>query len=268
MNAPTNTLSADYPRFKDRIVSVSDRAGTYALRFASNETDLDRIAKLRFEVFNIELSEGLSGSWETCRDRDAFDAHCHHLMVVDQGSGEVVGTYRMQTHHMAHAGAGFYSDGEFVLATLGDDFLGQSVELGRACIARAHRNSRVLYLLWRGLAAYMLHNHQRYFFGCCSLTSQDPADGWHVTQHLRDKGLLHETLRVEPRAELACFDASFNPGPSQTRVRLPRLMRTYLDYGARIAGAPAIDRQFKTIDFLAVFDMQTIAPRVRRLFVD
>ncbi len=268
MNATTNTTSLVYPRFPNRIPGVDNVAGGYALRFARNEDELDRVAKLRFEVFNLELQEGLSESWSTLRDRDQYDRHCHHLIVVEQSTDEVVGTYRMQTHDMATAGAGFYSDDEFVLSSLGDDFLTQAVELGRACVARTHRNSRVLFLLWRGLASYMLHNQQRYFFGCCSLTSQDPADGWHVMQLLRERQLLHKTLHVQPRAQLACFDEDFDPGPSLERVRLPRLMRTYMDYGARIAGPPVIDTQFKTIDFLAVFDMHTISSRVRRLFVD
>lgn len=268
----TATPAKTYPAFPEALPRVNDTAGHYALRFARNADDLDQITKLRFEVFNVELSEGLDESWQTCRDVDRFDAQCHHMMVVDTRSNEVVGTYRMQTAEMARAGDGFYSDGEFELGTLGDGFLGTAVELGRACVALAHRNSRVLFLLWRGLARYMQHNRRRYFFGCCSLTSQDPLEGWAVMKKLERRGQMHETLRVKPRAELACFGTDFVP-PSDlsddlARAKLPRLMRTYLDNGARIAGEPVIDRAFKTIDFLAVFDMQAISPRVRRLFVD
>ena len=35
---------------------------------------------------------------------------------------------------------------------------------------------------------------------------------------------------------------------------IPKLLRAYLSLGARICGAPAIDREFGTIDFLAVLD--------------
>ncbi|MFK7885328.1 MAG: GNAT family N-acetyltransferase [Gammaproteobacteria bacterium] len=268
MTSTTTNQSPAYPVCEHAIPDIADCAGNYQLRFARNADDLDQIAKLRFAVFNVELQEGLNESWQTCRDVDQFDPHCHHLMVVETTTDEIVGTYRMQTAEMARSGNGFYSDGEFILATLGDEFLDQAVELGRACVALNHRNSKVLFLLWRGLAAYMLHNQRRYFFGCCSLTSQDPVEGWHVLQHLRQRGLMHESLNVQPRPELACFEKDFNPGPPETRIRLPRLMRTYVDYGARIAGEPVIDRQFKTIDFLAVFDMNTISARAKRLFVD
>lgn len=266
MSSATTQLA--YPRFAEALPDVKERAGKYELRFATSTQDLDRVAKLRFEVFNVELSEGLDESWRTCRDLDDFDPHCHHMMVINTVTNEVVGTYRMQTAEMAAAGAGFYSDGEFELTSLGADFLSASVELGRACVALSHRNRRVLYLLWRGLARYMQHNDQRYFFGCCSLTSQDPQDGWAVMKQLENGNLLHPTLRATPRPALACFGGDFVPPAVPRELRMPRLMRTYLDNGARIAGEPVIDREFKTIDFLAVFDMEKITPRVRRLFVD
>lgn len=264
----TDTPLAVYPRHRRGLPRVADTAGPYALRFACDERDLDRIAKLRFEVFNLELREGLSESYGTCRDRDRFDDHCHHMMVMDTRSDEVVGTYRMQTAPMAAGGHGFYSAEEFDLAPLAAGFLPDAVELGRACVARAHRNSRVLFLLWRGLAAYVRHNRRRYFFGCCSLTSQDPDDGWHAMAHLRDRGLVHATWRVQPQALVRCYAADYVAGARAGRFKLPRLMRMYMDYGARVAGPPAIDRDFKTIDFLALFDMETISPRARRMFVD
>jgi putative hemolysin len=47
----------------------------------------------------------------------------------------------------------------------------------------------------------------------------------------------------------------------------PRLFRAYLDVSARLCGPPAIDREFKTIDFLTLIDLQRTPDRVRtRLF--
>lgn len=267
MTASDTTLAL-YPRHAAGLPHSADTAGPYALAFARDARDLDRVTKLRFEVFNLELREGLTASYGTLRDRDPYDDQCHHMLVIDTRDGEVVGTYRMQTQAMADAGRGFYSADEFDLTPLAGAFLPEAVELGRACVARAHRNSRVLYLLWRGLAAYVLHNRKRYFFGCCSLTSQDPDDGWQALAHLRQRGLMHPAWRVEPREAVRCFAADYRGGERAGRFRLPRLMRMYMDYGARVAGPPAIDRAFKTIDFLALFDMNTISPRAKRLFVE
>ena len=53
--------------------------------------------RLRFEVFNLELSEGLAESHFTGLDIDPFDAICQHLVVEHVSTGEIIGTYRLQT---------------------------------------------------------------------------------------------------------------------------------------------------------------------------
>jgi putative hemolysin len=47
---------------------------------------------------------------------------------------------------------------------------------------------------------------------------------------------------------------------------MPRLFRAYLDISARICGPPAIDREFKTIDFLTLVDLRALPDRVRTRF--
>ncbi len=264
-SSQTPTRSA-YPRHREALPAFAEASGQYSARFAVSARDLDEIQRLRFAVFNLELAEGLTRSYASCRDEDAYDAHCHHLMVVERNSDTVIGTYRMQTRDMA-ARLGFYSETEFNLDALRREFLPAAVELGRACIAAEHRNTRVLFLLWRGLAAYMLHNDKRYFFGCCSLTSQDPAVGLQVLRQLETAGHIDTRWAVTAQPGMECC-ADGHPPAEREPVPIPRLMRTYLQYGARIAGPPAIDRSFGTIDYLAVFDLQGISPRIRRMFLD
>jgi putative hemolysin len=236
-------------------------AGGYVLRFARTAADVEAVLRLRYEIFNIELNEGLDASHITGRDEDEFDPQCHHLMVVEQNSGKVIGTYRMQTREMALAGQGFYSESEFDLTGLSDAVLDNAVELGRACIDQSHRNMRVLLLLWRGLAAYVAHHHKRYLFGCCSLTSQDPAEGQRVMNYLEAHGHTHPTLCLQPQPDYACAS-----DVQDTRAKLPRLMKIYLAYGAKICSQPAIDRHFKTIDYLALIDVQQLDPQTYRYF--
>src|SRR5262245_54227793 len=95
----------------------------YAVRYARTANELDAVLALRFEVFNLELGEGLALSYETGRDEDEFDAVCRHLMVVERASGRVVGTYRLQTSAIAAAARGFYSATEFDLFTLPTEVL-------------------------------------------------------------------------------------------------------------------------------------------------
>jgi len=257
----------NYPRCGEAIPELALSDGRYRLRFLKDAAELKRVFRLRFEVFNLELGEGFESSFETGLDRDDYDRYCHHLAVEDVQSGSIVGTYRMQTSRMAENGAGFYSAEEFDLGGVPAEVLADSVELGRACIDREHRNTQVLYLLWKGLAAYITHNSKRYLFGCCSLTSLDPEEGWQVMAQIEREGLLDEAIRARPHSGMACYPPGFR-GAVATEVRLPRLFRTYLRFGAKVCGEPAIDRRFGTIDYLVVFDTARMDDHMRRMFFE
>ena len=253
-----------YPVFREAIPQQEIHEGRYIVRFARTREELDAVLKLRFEVFNLELGEGLESSFLTSRDLDEFDHACHHLIVEDTENGRIVGTYRTQTGEMAAAAPGFYSATEFDLSQLPAGVLADSVELGRACVAEDHRNAQVLFLLWKGLAGYVAYNRKRYLFGCCSLTSQDEAEGNQVMQLLMNEGRFHPSLSVKPRPGFECIDKTVID--SRREVRVPKLFRIYLHYGAKVCGPPAIDRQFKTIDFLVMFDVFEMEAQARRTF--
>lgn len=241
-------------------------AGHYRLRLAASDDDLQKICALRFAVFNLELNEGLSASFLTGEDRDEFDAHCDHLMVEDARSGAIVGTYRLQDRRMATQGAGFYSANEYNLEQLGETILNSAIELGRACIDIEHRNTRVLFLLWKGLAHYMTERGHRFFFGCCSLTSTDPAEGQALFKRLQDQGACDPNVQVAVRPAYHCDDLAWPE--SRALPRVPKLMRLYLSYGAKIVSGPAMDREFSTIDYLALFDIHSLSEQARRMFLD
>ncbi len=235
--------------------------GGYRLRFAQDEADLDAVQRLRFQVFNLEIGEGLAESHLDGRDRDRFDAQCQHLMIEDADGGEVVGTYRLQLASVALEREGLYSAGEFDLSGLPTRFFDQAVELGRACILRHHRDTRVLGLLWKGLATYMIWNRRIRLFGCNSLTSQDPAEGLRLWRQLQDDGRVHPRLRVAPLPGLACEGR-----PCATPVKTPTLFGIYLRYGSKVLGPPAIDREFGTIDYLTTLDLTELDPQVLQSF--
>ncbi|MEL7297036.1 MAG: GNAT family N-acyltransferase [Pseudomonadota bacterium] len=241
-------------------------AGHYRLSLAASADDLRRICALRFAVFNLELDEGLSSSYETGEDRDEFDAHCDHLMVEDARTGAIVGTYRLQDRRMAANGAGFYSANEYELEQLGDTILDSAIELGRACIDIEHRNTRVLFLLWKGMARYMTERGHRFFFGCCSLTSTDPAEGQALFRRLREQGACDPDVHVAVRPAYHCEEKAWPEARALPRV--PKLMRLYLSYGAKIVSGPALDREFSTIDYLALFDIHSLSDQARRMFLD
>jgi len=69
------------------------RQGPYLARFASTRSEIDSALRLRFEVFNLELDEGLPNAFTSGRDTDEFDRVCDHLIVDHLPTGRVVGTY-------------------------------------------------------------------------------------------------------------------------------------------------------------------------------
>ena len=54
---------------------------------------------------------------------------------------------------------------------------------------------------------------------------------------------------------------------THTSVKIPRLLKTYLAIGARIAAPPAWDREFGTIDFLTLLDLKLLSPAARNRFL-
>ncbi len=230
----------------------------YGLRLAGSAAELRAAQALRFEVFNLELGEGLVHSADSGLDADAHDAVCDHLIVSDVRSGQVVGTYRMQTGTRAAQGLGYYSEREFDFGPF-EPQRGEILELGRACIHRKHRNFAVLNLLWTGIARYAKAHHTRYLLGCSSITSQQPAAGAAAYRHLQQRHLAPPPWQTVPHPAFVCAaEESALPTPA-----IPHLLSAYLKLGARICAAPAIDRAFRTIDFLTWLD--TEAPSVQAL---
>jgi putative hemolysin len=233
----------------------------YSARFAQSHREVEAALRLRYEVFNLELHEGLESSHATGQDEDAFDPVCDHLIVTDESTGNVVGTYRMQTGAMARQHLGYYSEQEFDFAPY-EPIRHELVELGRACVHRDHRTMRVISLLWREIAHYASAHHARYLVGCSSLTSQDSALGLAMYRQLAAAHLAAPRLRTMPLPAFALAPSEpVTPSPSP-----PRLLRAYLSLGARICGPPAIDREFRTIDFLTLMDCHALPPLANRHF--
>jgi putative hemolysin len=238
---------------------------TYALRLARDADEVRRAQRLRFEVFNLELNEGLAESHFSGLDVDPFDAICDHLIVEHVETGHVVGTYRLQTGERAAASIGYYSEREFDFGPY-ESVRGEMIELGRACVRSDHRNFNLLHLLWRGIANYARQHNTRFLVGCSSLTSQDPLEGMSMYQELSRRFLIRSELRTVPRSEFRCDVAPAPDSPVTGNHASAKLLRAYLAIGAKICGPPAIDRDFGTIDFLTILDLQDLPGIVRSHF--
>lgn len=237
----------------------------YTIRFAQSEDEIRSAQQLRFEVFNLELGEGLAESFHKQLDIDEYDEQCHHLLVIEREKSTVVGTYRMQTYELAQQTKGFYTAGEYDLSGIPESILKKSVEVGRACIDKGHRNGRVLYLLWRGLAEYLKQMNAQFLFGCCSITSQNSAEAWLVMEYLKQNNCVHPDIYVDTNPKHQCKETETEDGAWKD-VELPQLFRLYMDLGAKVCSPPAMDREFKTIDYLILLDVEKLDERTRLLF--
>jgi len=260
--------------------------GRYRLRLADSAEDREAACRLRFRVFNLELGEGLDISFETGLDMDRFDAVCEHLLVEDKATRRVVGTYRMQSGATAERNLGYYSEQEFALGPY-EPLRAGILELGRASIDREHRTPEVLMLLWRGIAQYATDMGLRYLLGCSSLNSNNPSEGWQMYRQLENFRVPAE-FETTPTAAYACppgsnesirQDEDAQPpichgdgalpdsAAAAPAVKVPKLLKTYLAIGARIAAPPAWDREFRTIDFLTLLDLNQLSAAARHRFL-
>ena len=234
----------------------------YTARLACNAAEVRAAQALRFDVFNLELNEGLAQSYASGLDEDPFDAVCDHLIIEHRPSRQIVGTYRLQTGVNAAAKLGYYSAQEFDFHPY-EAARKEIIELGRACVHIQHRNLVVLGMLWKGIADYAQARGARYLLGCSSLTSQDPAIGASAYTDLCRKNLAASEWRTKPLPEYECPLHHLAEEP----VKIPKLLRAYMGVGAKICGPPALDRSFKTIDFLTMLDLETASPLARQRFM-
>jgi putative hemolysin len=232
----------------------------FVARLAVGRSEVESAMRLRYRVFNTELGSDTGNDPEL--DVDPHDASSDHLLLIDKSTGETVGTYRMKSIEQAGSPAGFYSHGEFTLESMPDEILTNGIETGRACIAAEHRTTRAIFLLWKALARHLSGAGKRYFFGCCSIFTEHPAEGLRAFQYLRNQGWLHDRIVVEPRRPIA--------GPEQEspeRFKLPGLFEMYLRIGSRVCGPPIYDASFGTVDFFVMFDLQAMDRKYRQMFL-
>jgi len=122
----------------------------------------------------------------------------------------------------------------------------EMLELGRACVHVDFRNIMVLHALWKGIAVYATRHESRYLIGCSSVTSQDENYGMAMYDALKEK-ISHRSpaAHQSPTRSVLPVQREIPSNP----LAPPRLFRAYLEISGRICGPPAIDREFKTIDF-------------------
>ena len=236
------------------------RAQHLYLSLARNEAEIAEAQRLRYKVFAEEMGATLSGN--NGLDVDGFDAFCDHLLVRENGTHQVIGTYRILSPHKANEAGGYYAAGEFDLSRINHLF-DRTVEVGRACVHRDYRNGGTIAMLWAGLAKYMQMHHYEYMIGCASVPMND---GGHAAASLyyklKDEHLAPAEYRVFPHNPLPIHALN-----KEMQTACPPLIKGYLRLGAQICGAPAWDADFNTADMLVMLSLSKVNHRYAAHFL-
>ncbi|MFD2421157.1 GNAT family N-acetyltransferase [Amycolatopsis pigmentata] len=250
---------------RSQVLVSTDPGGTHAPRYsllvASDSAEVLAAQRLRHLVFAEEMHAKLDSLVDGI-DADRFDEYCDHLVVRDDNTGEIVGTYRMLPPDRAAAAGGLYADTEFDLTAL-DGLRGSLVETGRSCVHPDHRSGAVVSLVWAGLARYMLLAGHRYLGGCASVPLDDAgmcaAGVWDL---VRAKHYAPENQRVSPRRPWHADEIA-----RPARPVLPPLLKGYTRLGAKVCGPPAHDPDFGVADFFTLLDLQHVDERYLKFFL-
>ena len=233
--------------------------------WARHQDEVRAAQRLRFDVFAGEMGARLNTPIAG-HDVDLFDNYCEHLIVRDQASGQVVGTYRVLTPTQAKRVGSFYSDTEFDLTRL-RSMRERLVELGRSCVHPDHRHGGVIMALWGALAEFMVRNQLDTMIGCASIpmlhngvVSGDVAAS--IWRQVEATHLAPIEYHVRPRLPLPIDQLD-----STLDVEPPALIKGYLRLGAKVLGAPAWDPDFNSADLPMLMRIADLPSRYRKHFL-
>lgn len=235
------------------------------VQWAKHQDEVREAQQLRFNVFATEMGARLKESLPG-HDIDLFDDFCEHLIIRDEVTEQVIGTYRVLTPAQAKRIGSTYSDLEFDLTRL-RPYRERMVELGRSCVHADHRHGGVIMALWGALAEFMVRNQLDVMIGCASIpmlhqgvvSGEVAASIWH---QLKQTHLACVENQVTPRLALPVEQWVVNPAFDP-----PALIKGYLRLGAKVLGAPAWDPDFNTADLPMLMKISDMPARYRKHFL-
>lgn len=241
----------------------------YSLRLAEAPEDILGAQRLRYEVFVAELGgDGPLVDHEQRLERDSFDPHFDHLILVDNrrdpaGLDHVVGAYRVMPGERRAGPGRFYSEAEYDL----DPLLASGrklLELGRSCVHADHRGGTAMFHLWNGLAEYVLDRGIEILFGVASFHGTDVAELAGPLSYLHHHHLAPPDMRVRARApgnqrmDLIPVEALDRRA---AMAATPALIKAYLRLGGFVGEGAWIDHDFNTTDVCLVMDTGQMSAR-------
>ena len=248
-------------------IPMEIREGKYLLKLAQTAADKQQTFCLRHRVYCDEMNyAGKSGEFQAdAAEFDAYDELCDHLLVVDESWNCCVATLRFLPGSRLQAGSGFYSEQWFDIGQLNES-RSSVLELGRACIDAAYRNTVVFRLLFAGVGAYLRMMPHDYLIGLTTLPAEARVSLPGISAFLRGNDAIHNSFSIQPKCQ-----SDYQPNILPVEVAMPAineisqrhiikkmstLMLAYYKCGAKFVGEPSVDMDFDppVFDYFTIFD--------------
>lgn len=250
-------------------------AGRFTVRLAACDADVAAAQRLRYRVFVEEMgAEAAPPEAAERRERDRFDPHFDHLLLIDNQSSSpdvergVIGAYRLMTGSRARQGIGFYGASEYDLGLL-ERYPRETLELGRSCVDRAHRGGAAMHLLWTGLGEYVTSHDVSIMFGVASFHGNDAVPLAQALSYLHHNHLAPPDLRVRTvadRFERMDILAPDDVDKSEALRQMPALIKAYIRLGGFVGEGACIDHDFNTVDVCLLMDTARMVQRYRTFY--
>jgi len=259
-NSYINSSSEVFPNSRSLDIDL----GRFNLKIINDSHPLIiKVKKLRQKSF-------FKNSKTKQSDSDEYDKYCDHLVVIDKSVSDdfVVGTYRLLLKPKLLAKQRFYSESEFDISNLLASNNSTLLEAGRSCVHEHYRDGRIIRLLWRGLATYIINNRVDLIFGCASFPSSN------YKLFIKELSYLyhyHKTPKFLSTRPVKKLRANFNI-MNKNKIdierefrNLPPLIKAYIRVGSWIGPGAIVDSKFDTTDVLIVLNSKKILKKYAQL---
>jgi hypothetical protein len=216
-------------------------------------------------------------------DTDAYDDYYEQLIIWDNVAQKLVGGYRFgcgDTIMEQKGRNGFYINSFFDIDPEFDTYLPQCLELGRSFIIEEYQRKNLpLYLLWKGILAYMVRQPQyKYLIGPVSISRYYSDFSRKVLMEYAKRYFFHPefaawftprtpfnpVIKYNEHLDISEFEAdaldldSILDQLQPEHIQFPVLMKQYIRQNARFLGFN-LDPNFNdALDGLMILDIADV----------
>lgn len=236
------------------------RRGRYLARIAETPADIRSAQALRHLAFR-------GGAEQDARDEDIFDSAFSHMLVEEQATGQVVCCYRFLVLQSGAETDQGYAAQFYDLSAL-SRIAGPMIEMGRFCSRPGLCDPDMLRLAWAAMTRLVDTHAVTMLFGCASLPGTDATLHRDSLALLAARYLAPECWRPKVKAAEAIRLAPPDGEAFDERLgllRMPALLRSYLQMGGKVSDHAVIDRDMDTLHVFTGVEVDAIPAARKRL---